>query len=425
MKNLDVLTTLFVGIDVSSKTNAIYAMDFHSNKLLSVSVPNTQVGAETLVSQIHSLMEGSKFEAVCYAMESTSFYGMHLANFLSSDSISLSDNPYVYCLNPKMIANYRKSFIGMAKTDPIDAFIIADFARVGRITIEPWRGSQFLALQRLTRHRLHLVGLLTREKTYMTANVFLKFSQMSLLKKKEHPFAHNHTATAEAVLTEFFSLQEIIDTPAEELIEFLCKKSKNRIVDVEQTASILKKAASDSYRLDKTLYEPLNIAISSSYSCIASFEKEIKQIDRAIEKNIRGLQNNEYQCLQSIPGIGPVFASGILAELGSMKNFHSNDALAKYAGIYWGRNQSGEYEADNTNMVKAGNKFLRYYIIEATSSVIRNIPEYNAFYQKKFSEVKNHQHKRALALTSRKFIRLIFGLLAKDQLYSPSKVGQI
>ncbi|MCI8281060.1 MAG: IS110 family transposase, partial [Lachnospiraceae bacterium] len=40
---------------------------------------------------------------------------------------------------------------------------------------------------------------------------------------------------------------------------------------------------------------------------------------------------------------------------------------------------------------------------------------------KKYAETRNHQHKRALALTSRKFIRLLFGLLDKGQLYSPEK----
>lgn len=49
----------------------------------------------------------------------------------------------------------------MDKTDPLDAFIIANFARCGRITSEPWPGAQFLALQRLTRHRLHLIECVT------------------------------------------------------------------------------------------------------------------------------------------------------------------------------------------------------------------------------------------------------------------------
>lgn len=43
MKNLDVLSTLFVGIDVSTTSNVVCAMDFHSNKLLEFLVSITPV----------------------------------------------------------------------------------------------------------------------------------------------------------------------------------------------------------------------------------------------------------------------------------------------------------------------------------------------------------------------------------------------
>jgi len=422
MKKLDFLSTLFVGIDVSSKSNVICALDFSSNKLLEFTVSNNQPGAIELSLKIRTLMTGGKFKAVIFALESTSFYGIHIANFLSSDEGMLAFNPYVYCLNPKMIANYRKSFIGLDKTDPKDAFIIADFARVGRITVAPWRGSQFLALQRLTRHRLHLVDCITREKTYMVSNIFLKFSELSILKEEEHPFTNNHTATATAILTEMLSLEEIVAMSVEDLIAFICKVSKNRFADPKKVAFILQQAARNSYRLDKCLYEPLTISIASSFNCISAYQAEIKVIENAIEKVIKGLNTTEYQCLVSIPGIGPVFASGILSEIGSISAFHSQDALAKYAGLVWKQTQSGDFRADDTRMSKAGNKYLRYYLIEAANSVKNNISEYHEFYRKKYGEVKTHQHKRALALTSRKLIRLIFGLLAKDQLYSAKRV---
>ena len=212
-------------------------------------------------------------------------------------------NPYVYCLNPKMIHNYGKSFIGLSKTDPSDAFVIADFARVGRINIEPWRGSQYLALQRLTRHRLHLVECITREKTYMVSNIFLKFSELSILKNEEHPFTSNHTSTANAILTEMLSLEELVSMPIEELVNFVCKASKNRFNNPEKIADILMQAARNSYRLDKCLYEPLTISIASSFNCISAYQAEIKIIDKAIEKTIKGLNPVEYQCLISIPAL--------------------------------------------------------------------------------------------------------------------------
>jgi transposase len=124
----------------------------------------------------------------------------------------------------------KKSFIGLSKTDPIDAFVIADFARVGRITNEPWRGSQFLALQRLTRHRLHLVECITREKTYMVSNMFLKFSEMAVLSNNDKLFSNNYGATAQSILTEYLSLEDLVNSSTEELVEFVCKKAETELL---------------------------------------------------------------------------------------------------------------------------------------------------------------------------------------------------
>ena len=327
----------------------------------------------------------------------------------------------VYCLNPKEVRNYKKSFNDIGKNDGIDSFVIADFARVGRISIKPWRGSQYLALQRLTRHRMHITECIAREKTYMLNNIFLKFSEYALLRNGEHPFSNKYGATAEAILTEYTTNDDIVTSSIEDLVAFINSKSRGRIADPEETAKIVQAAARNSYRLDKCLYEPLTISIASSFNCISSFEKELKAIDKAILQTVQGLNPEEYTVLNSIPGIGKVYSAGILAELGSIKAFQNANALAKYCGIVWNDNDSGDFEAEDKRMSKAGNRYLRYYIIEAAGSVINHCPEYKAFYDKKYAETRTHQHKRALALTSRKFIRLLFGLLDKGQLYSPEK----
>ncbi len=424
MKN-NILKTLFVGIDVSSKINVLCALDFQGNKLLNLEALNNQPGAESILNSIIKCLDSNSLKYVVIALESTSFYSTHIANFLSSNELLLAYQPLVYCLNPKTVANYRKSFVDMDKTDPLDAYIIADFARCGRISSKPWRGAQFLALQRLTRHRLHLIENITREKAYMVSNIYLKFSELAVLDKEDRPFSNTYGVTASAILTEYLSLDDITYSSVEDLVEFIRKKGKNRFSDPENTAKILKKAARDSYRLDKILYEPLNVAIASSFNLVKALEGEIKTVDKAIEKTIKGINPNEYQSLISIPGIGSVLASGILSEIGTITSFDSNDALAKYAGLTWRVTQSGNYSSDTTRMTKTGNKYLRYYLIEAANSVKNHIPEYKEYYYKKYGEVTTHQHKRALALTSRKFVRLVFGLLTKNQIYSSHKVGEI
>lgn len=423
MKKIDYLSTLFVGIDIGSRTNVISALNFDQEYLIKmVPLPNVQYGAEQMEDLIAEvLLNHHEFKAVIIGLESTGLYGVHIANYLSTCEKLAPFSVKVYCLNPNEVKQYKKSFNSLDKNDGIDSFVIADFARVGRIRIEPWRGSQYLALQRLTRHRLHITECIAREKVYVLNNIFLKFSEFALLGKSEHPFSDKYGATAKSILTEYMSTEELVSASVEELVAFVSDRGKGRIADPVETVELLKAAAMNSYRLDKCLYEPLTASISCSFNCIKAFEKELKAIDDAILRAVKGLNPVEYQVLTSVPGIGKVYASGILAEIGSIRCFKNNDALAKYCGIVWRENQSGEFEADDTPMNKAGNRYLRYYMIEAAGSVVNYCPEYRAFYQKKFAEVRTHQHKRALALTSRKLIRMLFGLLDKSQLYSPQK----
>ena len=423
MKKTDYLSTLFVGIDIGSKTNVVSALNFSQDYLVRmVPVKNAKGGAE-LIEQLlcEALGKNPEIKRVVIALESTGYYGFHTANYLSSSQKLLPFNVKVYCLNPKVVKNYKESFIDLPKNDGIDSFVIADYARCDRIKIKPWKGSQYLALQRLTRHRLHITECIAREKVYMLNNIFLKFSEFAFLQKDEHPFSNKYCATAEAILTEFTTTEQIVNTPIEELVELITARSHGRIINPMNTAELLQKAARDSYRLDKCLYEPLTTSIACSFNCIRAFEKELKALDIAISEAVKGLNPTEYQILTSVPGIGKVYGAGILAEIGSINYFKNHNSLAKYSGIFWNQNQSGDFDGEDTPMSKAGNRYLRYYLIEATDSVVRHCPEYAAFYEKKYAEVPKHQHKRALALTSRKLIRMLFGLLDKSQLYSPGK----
>lgn len=420
---IDHLSTLCVGLDIGSRNNFITALDFDSNPLINMRhVPNAVSGVEEMESMILAVLDNnSQFKNLLIAMESTSFYGVHVANYLStSDRLKLY-NVKVFCLNPKEVANYKKSFTGLGKNDGLDSFIVADYVRVGRVAIEPWRGTQYLALQRLTRQRRHVSEAIAREKNYVLNNIFLKFSQFALLDAEESPLSNKFGATAEAILTEYKTTEDIANAPLEELVAFIASSGHGRFADPDQVAKLLQKAARDSYRLDKSLYEPITASIACSFNCIRAFEKEQKALDKAIAETVAGLNPTEYQILRSIPGIGPVYAAGILAEMGSVRCFGNNNALAKYSGIIWKDNQSGEFDSDDTPMIKAGNRYLRYYLIQAAGSVATYCPEYTAYYNKKYAEVPKHQHKRALALTARKLIRLIFGLLDNNQLYSAAK----
>lgn len=268
--------------------------------------------------------------------------------------------------------------------------------------------------------RFHVGQNLTREKLYVLNNIYLGFSGLILAEKESKPFTDMFSATSCEVLDYFDSIEQIINTPIDELTDFISKDGKNRFKNPCNNANKLAKAARASYRLDTISYDSINTAIASSISIIKCLEKEIKTLDKAILKTIKGLAPNEFNILISIRGIGPVYAADILAEIGSIDFFDNDGSLAKYADLYWNRSQSGNTEKEDKKFSRHSNKYLRYYIIEATESCLKfGFPFIANYYHKKYDEVTKHQHKRALVLSGRKLIRLIDGLLRKNQLYQP------
>jgi transposase len=138
-------------------------------------------------------------------------------------------------------------------------------------------------------------------------------------------------------------------------------------------------------------------------------------VDEAISKEFKAFANT----LESVKGLGPVYAAGIFVELGNIERFSSQAKVAKFAGLTWRKRQSGKHESEITRMTKTGNRYLRYYLTEAANSLRVHNEEYKAYYQKKYNEVTKHRHKRAVSLTARKLVRLVFALLTKRHLWQP------
>lgn len=101
-----------------------------------------------------------------------------------------------------------------------------------------------------------------------------------------------------------------------------------------------------------------------------------------------------------------------------MDRFANNDALAKMAGLWWRRHQSAEFEAQERRLPSSCNRYLRYYLVEAANALRVHNAEYKAYYTKKQQEVTKHQHKRAIVLTARKLVRLVYSLLKGNQNYN-------
>lgn len=403
---------LFVGIDVSSQDMKACVMNIEGETLTAFTVQNNLTGASHLRDQIVEIAQKNSISEIHIGMEATSVYSWHPAMFFHEAESLREFKTKVFTINPKLIKKFKESYVDLDKTDQIDAWIIADRLRFGRLPLTAVMQEQFIALQRLTRMRYHLVHNLTREKQYFLQHLFYKCSSFTT----EVDSSVFGNAIMELLL-EQYSLDEISSMNLQELAKYLREKGKNRFTDAECVAKSIQKAARSSYRLSKCVEDSIDLLLATSIESIRSIEKQIKELDKAIQKLLDGIPNT----VQTIPGIGPVYCAGILAEIGQIDRFDDQASLAKYAGLTWSRHQSGKFEAEETKMIRSGNRYLRYYLVEAANSVQRNEPEFRAYYQKKYHEVSKHQHKRALVLTARKLVRLIYALLRNDQIYTPRR----
>ncbi|MDE3841084.1 IS110 family transposase (plasmid) [Bacillus methanolicus] len=406
------MSQMLVGIDVSLKSHHVHFMKEDSSSIADFSVSNDQYGADTLIKRILEAAEKNQVEHIKIGMEATDQYSWHIAHYLQ-DQLKGYEPRFkasIYVLNARRVARFKKGYDSLAKNDRIDAWVIANHLRFGRLPHEMKEAIQYEAFQRLTRTRFHFMKEIARNKTYFLNQLFLKFSGL----RQDKPFSDTFGATSLAVIEEL-EPERIAEMSMEELVEFLQEKGKNRYEDPEEIAKYLQKLARSSFRLNKAMQDPVNISLSVTLSTIQHIESQVKRLDKEIAKLMKGIP----QTLTSVKGIGDVFAAGLIAEIGDIKRFKDHHALAKYAGLVWNQHQSGEYESQETERMRTGNKYLRYYLIQAADKIRLHDSEYKAYYTKKYQEVPKHKHKRALVLTVRKLVRLVYSLLSTNQLYTP------
>lgn len=404
------MPTLFVGIDVSKDRNEVVAMFQDGREADSFSVPNDFPGAQTLSERLLRLLTSHRLDQLVLEVEATGIYGWHLTQHLRNDPRLQPYNPVVYTFNPKVVHGFKKAYPELPKTDRVDAWVTADRLRFGRLPAPGAVGERYEALRRLTRARFHLVRDLVRAKQHCLNALFLKFSAFT----QDRPLSRPFGPTALAFTVETGCTEVLAATPIDSLVE-VAGFSRGRSADLGQVAAAVQKAARSSYRLPKALKDPVNLELATHLRLIRTLEGQIQATGRPIAELFATLPNT----LTSVKGIGLVFAAGILAEIGDIHRFPGHDALAKYAGLDWSRHQSGKFESEETHLLRSGNRYLRYYLIEAACSLAVHDAEFGRYYRRKKAEARTHAHLRALALTARKLVRLVDDLLRSHRLYNP------
>ena len=421
---------LQVGIDFGQK-KADFSLLFPDGQPLEphVSFTNSCSGYSLAKQLLLDALDSYSFDGIDVSGEATSYYWLPFFLQLAADPDLAPHDLNLFLLNPRWVKWFKKCFAQDHKCDEKDPFYIAERTRTRRPDVT-WSPPDSLPLRFYTRFRFHLVQNLAREKCYFSAFLFLRASSYRCLK----PFSDVFGVTSRLVLTQQPSLDELAQLPVEDLALHLHELSGHHLPDPFNNARKLKQVAQESFSLDETLALPVQRILDPTLEHIRFLEGQVNQVNAWIATELEAYP--VISQLATIPGVGPVFSSGIGAEIGDVRRFlqgskwdrkrkryrprnlrDAEDAVAKIAGLWWPRSDSGDFQAEDRRMAKTGNRYLRYYLIQAANHMRKYIPDYTAYYARKFREASKHHHKRALVMTARKSVGLVVGLLHRNEPY--------
>jgi len=427
---------LQVGIDFCQK-RADFCLLFPEGQPLEshIAVDNSYLGYSRAKRLLLDALDDYAFDGIDVSGEATGYLWLPFFLQLAADPELKLHDLRLHLLNPRWVKWFKKCFPQDDKTDQKDSFYIADRTRTRRPDVTWSPQLDTLPLRFYTRLRFHLVQNLAREKCYFSAFLFLKASSYRRLK----PFSDVFGVTSRRVLSEYATLDELAAIPVEDLAQTLHEMSGHHLPDPFDNARTLHKVATESFPLPDALALPVHRILDLTLKHIRFLEDQIALVEDWITTEVQ--PHPTIMKLATIPGVGPVFSCGNGAEIGGIQRFlqaqkwdkrrkryrprnlrDAEDAVAKLAGLWWPRADSGDFEAEDRRMAKTGNRYLRYYLIQAANLMRQHIPEYTEFYRRKYREASKHHHKRALVLTARKSVGLVVGLLHRNEAYRPREV---
>jgi transposase len=106
-------------------------------------------------------------------------------------------------------------------------------------------------------------------------------------------------------------------------------------------------------------------ALARQYTVIAT---EIGEIEKRIHAWHRSCEASRR--LEEIPGIGPIVATALVAEVGDWNAFSSGRSLAAWIGLVPKQHSTGGKEKLG-HITKQGNRYLRWLLVTGAMAVIR------------------------------------------------------
>lgn len=334
-------------------------------------------------------------------LESTGHYHTPVIQYLEEHEVL-----YIL-LNPIISYQAKKSSLRKVKTDAIDAYQLCVLYYKEDFEPHKNRGLKLLDLRNLSRQQEIVTNMYVEAKLQFHTildQVFPEYrkvfgdlySKISLLMLEKFPTSEAVLSAGESKLA--VSIAEFCPSRSDQW----AKEKAKKIMD-SATRNPFQKVVYQSHLINLQMYIEMLFQYQGHLSIL---EKRIVTLANELE---------DYEIVQSIPGIGEKIAATIISEIGEIDRFSHPKKLVAFAGVDPRVYSSGKFTATTNRITKRGSSRLRHALYLAVLCGIRSSrnKKLKEFYDKKKSEGK--PAKVAIVACINKLLHWIYALLNRKE----------
>ena len=351
----------YLGIDISKKSHRCVILDSEGEALCkSFTIESSLNGFNKLIEKLEKL--NLKTENLLAGLEATGNYWENIYSFLTENKFK------VIVLNPYQTSKFHQALMKKAKTDDIDAYVIAGLLRSNHYSSSFVPEETVQNLREIVKLRYELMKNrkdYQRQVMSLLSLVFPEYTKTVL----KNPFS----IASIGVLKKYPTAKHIAKIKVKH-IERIVRKIQGNNFSTSAIDKLIATAKNSIYSGRSKEARGLKLTILLEH--IEKLNHSMELLEQEIAETLNPKDDNDDftgSNLMTIPGVGLKTAAAVISTTGTEgKAFSTATQYIGYIGFFPKIHQSGETKRENI-ISKRGPRYLRWALyMAAVACLIHN-----------------------------------------------------